>query len=192
LHYNTPCYAVLTSSLLCRNLLLCTLFSGIRNQCPYRMVIKQVSYRLRQVKLCLGTLYLYVFLIGSGKKRCSELNGSNIWNSPHFYSVCKLYSHYDSIRSIEVSRNMTVHRTLPIREFAYRGVCPSHIRGRACNHDLQATHVSHPFATTRRNAFYFQTTITSTTHHSYIVRTKFGEERPKPRKKKKSPATSSW
>lgn len=76
---------------------------------------------------------------------------------------------------------MTVHQNLPIREFAYRGVGPSLIRGRACNHDLQATHDSHPFAMTGRNVFYFQTMITSTTHHSYTVRTKFGEERPKPR-----------
>jgi hypothetical protein len=91
---------------------------------------------------------------------------------------------------------MTVHRTLPIREFAYRGVCPSLIRGRACNHDLQATRHSHPFATTRRNSFYFHTMITSTTHHSYTVAAKFVEERPKPHGGggvgTPSPAISSW
>lgn len=74
---------------------------------------------------------------------------------------------------------MTAQRTLPIREFAYRGVGPSLTRGRACSHDFQATHDCHSFATTLRNALYFQNMITSTTHHSYTVRIKFGEERPK-------------
>jgi hypothetical protein len=32
---------------------------------------------------------------------------------------------------------MTVQRILPIREFAYRGVGPSFICGRACSQDLQ-------------------------------------------------------
>ena len=45
---------------------------------------------------------------------------------------------------------MTVQRTLPIREFAYRGVGPSLTRGRACSHDFQATHDNHSFATTER------------------------------------------
>jgi len=91
---------------------------------------------------------------------------------------------------------MTVQRTLPIREFAYHGVGPSLTRGRTCSHDFQATYDSHSFATTRRNAFYFQNMITITTHHSYTVRTKFGEERLNEttlkKKKKTSPTISSW
>jgi hypothetical protein len=44
---------------------------------------------------------------------------------------------------------MTVQWTHPIRQFAYRGVGPSFIRGRACSHELQATYDSYPFATTQ-------------------------------------------
>lgn len=87
---------------------------------------------------------------------------------------------------------MTVQQTVPIHEFAYRDVGPSLIRGRACSYDFQAIHNSHPFAT-RRNAFYFQTMISSTTHHSYTARTTFGKERPKPSGGgDPSPAISWW